>query len=362
VLRAGTVTVVRLLAVALLVSACSHPDQEAQRVVVEAAVAPAQRTAIPAYQSVSGTVRARTTSALAANVVGTVVSVRVSEGDRVRAGDVLVEIDARESRAGAARARSGGEEVERAIEAATANARLAEATDRRIAALRDAGIASQQQRDESEAAARAARAEVTRLIAQRGQARAATEQADAVLAYSSVRAPIDGVITGRMIDPGAQAAPGVPLLMIEDERATRVDSTVPEGLAVRAGDRARVEFEGDVLTARVSHVQPSVDRGSRSSIVKLELERPLRAGSYVKVSLSSGSRASIVVPVGSIVRRGPLTSVFVLDADRVARMRLITLGAVEGQQAEVLSGLSAGELIVAAPASVREGVTVRSRA
>jgi hypothetical protein len=149
--------------------------------------------------------------------------------------------------------------------------------------------------------------------------------------------------------------------MIEDERATRVDATVPEGLVVRIGDRARVEFEGDVLVARVSHVQPSVSSGSRSSLVKLELERPLRAGSYVKVAFPSGSHESIVVPNSSVVRRGPLTSVFVLDRDRVARMRLITLGAIEGEQAEVLSGLNTGEWIVAAPASVREGVTVRSR-
>lgn len=343
----------------LALAACSSPETPVARESVDAPVAVVQRASVPAFHTVSGTVRSETTSTLAANVVGTVTRVHVAEGDRVRAGDVLVEIDARAPRANADRARAGREEVERAIEAATANAQLAEKTYRRFEALRERGSASQQELDEARSRHTAAQAELGRLVAKRGEARAAAAQAEAVLDFSSIRAPIDGVIAGRFIDPGAQAAPGVPLVSIESDAATRIDANVPEHVAVRTGDVATVEAGTERLEARVTRLQPSVDPGARSALVKLQLERPLRAGTYVRVSFPIGARDAVTVPVAALVQRGQLTSVFVVGSDQVARMRIINIGATSESQAEVLSGLDAGESIVSAPAQVRDGVLVR---
>jgi len=347
---------------AFLLAACAHPEQAPPRATVDAPVVVVQRASLTAFHNVAGTVRSQTASTLSANVVGTVVRVLVAEGDRVRVGEVLVEIDARGPRAQADRARAGGEEVERAIDAAAANAKLAESTYQRYAALRERGSASPQELDEVRARNAAAQAELARLVARRGEARAESAQAAAVLGYSSVRAPMDGVVTRRFADPGAQAAPGIPLIAIEDERATRVDANVPENVAVRAGDHAFVDAGSERLNARVTRIQPSVDAGARSALVKLEIEKPLRSGTYVNVSFAIGERSAVTVPLSAIVHRGQLTSVFVVGADRVARMRLITLGAIDGARVEVLSGLDAGESIVADPARVREGVIVRSGA
>lgn len=351
-----------LLLSALVLAACAHPDQPAARETVDAPVVTVQRTSLPSFHTVAGTVRPETTSTLAANVVGTVVRVAVAEGDRVRAGDVLVQIDAREPRAQVDRTRAGGDEVERAIDAAAANAQLAEATYRRYAALHERGSASRQEYDEAKARHTGAQAELNRFIAKRAEVRAATAQAEAVLGFSSVRAPIDGVVSARFVDPGTQAAPGVPLLTIENETAARVDANVPEHVAVHAGERV-VVFAGERrIGGRVVRVQPSVDATGRSALVKLQLDQPLRAGTYVKVSFPIGARVVVTVPLTALVRRGQLTSVFVVGADRVARMRLITLGATDAAQAEVLSGLAAGEEIVAVPARVHDGVTVRRSA
>lgn len=346
----------------LLVAACSRDGSTPSRETVQAPVVVARRTSLPTFYSVAGTVRSQTTSTLAANVVGTVVRVAVAEGDRVRAGDVLVEIDAREPRAQAERARAGRDELERAIEAAAANAQLAETTWRRFAALRERGSASQQEYDEARTRHTAAQAELARLTASRQGARAAVTQAAAVLGYSSVRAPIDGVVTARFVDPGAQAAPGVPLVAVEEERATRVDATVPESISVAANGRAIVEAGDQRLDARVIRVQPSVDSTARTALVKLELARPLRAGTYVKVSFPTGERSAVVIPATALVRHGQLTSVFVIDRGNVARMRLVTAGATNGADVEILSGLDAGESIVSAPALVLDGVIVRSGA
>jgi len=346
----------------ILVAACSRDATAPSRETVQAPVVAARRTSLPAFHSVAGTVRSQTASTLAANVVGTVVRVAVAEGDRVRAGDVLVEIDAREPRAQAERAGAGRDELERAIDAATANAQLAESTFRRFEALRERGSASLQEYDEARARHTAARAELARLGASRRGAQAAVTQAAAVLGYSSVRAPIAGVVTARFVDPGAQAAPGVPLVAIEEERATRVDATVPEGIAVTAGARAFVEAGDQRLDARVVQVQPSVDSTARTALVKLELAQPLRAGTYVRVSFPVGQRSAVVIPATALVRHGQLTSVFVVGRDDIARMRLVTTGAPNGADLEVLSGLDAGESVVSAPARVRDGVIVRNGA
>ena len=347
----------KVFSVAVIAAAflsCAKPAPVASTTTVNAEVIEVRRAPVTTLHEVAGTVRAETTSTLAANVVGTVVRVNVAEGDRVRKGDVLVEIDARDLRANADRARAGGNEIERAIDAANANARLAQATYARIAALSERGSASRQEFDEAVSRRDAAQAELARLTARRGEVRAASAQAEAVLGYASVRAPIDGVVTARHIDPGAQAAPGVPLLAIENATAVRVDAHVPEHVTVRAADKAWV----DGAEARVVRVQPSVDPASRATLVQLEVSRPLRAGSYVKVAFAAGARDAITVPNEAIVRHGQLTSVFVVGTGDVARMRLITLGA----RGEVLSGLDAGERIVIAPGKVKDGVVVRSNA
>ncbi|HEX6179433.1 MAG TPA: hypothetical protein VF057_13810, partial [Thermoanaerobaculia bacterium] len=124
--------------------------------------------------------------------------------------------------------------------------------------------------------------------------------------------------------------------------------------------RAFVEAGDQRLEARVVRVQPSVDSTARSALVKLELARPLRAGTYVKVSFPVGERSTVVIPAATLVRRGQLTSVFAIDKDNVARMRLVTVGATNAAGVEILSGLDAGESIVSTPARVRDGVIVRS--
>jgi RND family efflux transporter MFP subunit len=351
-----------LVAVATFLGACSKTEDPAPRTTVNASVVTVQRASMPTLHAVAGTVHAETASTLAANVVGTIAKVNVAEGDRVRKGDVLVQIEARDLRANADRAGAGRAEIERAIDAAAANAQLAEATFRRFDSLRQRGSASAQEYDEARSRHTAAQAEVARLTARRSEVRAAVSQAQAVLDYTSIRAPIDGVVTARFVDPGAQAAPGVPLLTIENATATRVDASVPEHVTVRAGDTAFIEVNGTRTEARVTRVQPSVDAGSRSALVKLQLDQPIRAGTYVKVLFPVGARESVTVPAAALVQRGQLTSVFVVGTDSVARMRLITVGARDAANAEVLSGLDAGESIVTDPSAVKDGVVVRRSA
>jgi len=330
---------------------------------------------LPATRSVAGTVRAATVSPLAAKVMGNVVAVHVREGDRVRAGQLLVEIDDREARTQGDRARAGRNAVERAIDgasaavaAAEASASLAAANLQRFAALRERGSVSVAELDEARARSAVAAAELDRarrareqFVAQRAEASAAAAQAGLFADYTKVRAPIDGIVSARFVDPGAQAAPGMPLLTVEDDRAARVDTSAPEDLAVREGDAVTIEAAGRRIGARVTRVVSALDPAARSALVKIDLPpgAGLRSGTFANVLFTSGARRAISIPAAALQQRGALAGVFVVGRDGIARLRLVTAGDGAGDRVEILSGLDAGETIVTQLRGIRDGARVR---
>jgi membrane fusion protein, multidrug efflux system len=303
--------------------------------------------------------------------------VLVSEGQRVRAGELLVEIDDREGQAKTEQARAGSSEVDQAIAGADAavaageaNAALAGATYKRYAALRERSSVSAQEFEEVAARKAGADAQLEQarrgreaLLSRRSQARAGLAEAQTFLSYASVRSPIDGIVTARMIDPGAQTAPGVPLLTVEDDSKYRVESTLDEDLAgrVHAGDTVTIDGGEHPIAARVTNVVPAVDPATRSALVKIDLPRgsALRSGAFVRVVFTVGARTGLTVPASAVARRGQLTSVFVVDGEGVARLRLVSLGEEQGGRVEVLSGVDSGERIVQrATDEVRDGVRI----
>lgn len=322
-----------------------------------------QPAAIPTVTAVAGTVRSATTATLAAKVMGNVTRVLVSEGDRVRKGQILLEIDSRDATAGVDRARAGVDEVEQAIDgaasavqAAAAGNALAQTTLKRYTVLRDRNSVSPQEFDDVQAKARIAAAELERakrgsdqLLARRKEAHAALAEAETYLDDSRVRAPIDGVVTARLVDPGSQAAPGMPLLTVEDPSSMRVEATLSEDLAAQthAGDAVTLEIGSARIAARVTRVVPAVDPMTRSALVKIDLPNAsIRSGTYARVLFTTGAREAIAVPASAISSRGSLDSVMVVGGDSVARMRLVTLGDRVGDRVVVLSGLDPGERIV----------------
>lgn len=355
-------TLAALLLPTLFALACG-PDapKVIDRPTISAATTVLQTAAVPSTRGVAGTVVSSNLSPLASRVVGDVVRVLVSEGDRVHAGQLLIEIDAREGKAQTGRARAGSVEIERAIDAAQAKAALAETTLRRYTALFDRRAVSAQEFDEVKASHASSQAELARFVAKRDEARAMSDQARVILDYSYLRSPIDGVITRRFVDPGAQAAPGMTLVTVEDAQSFRVEATVPEGIRVRPGDPVTVEIGGTGIDARVANVQPGLDPTSRSALVKIALGTttfPLRSGAYARVLFPTGTRMVLTIPASAILRHGQLISVFVVGHDDVARMRLITVG----ENNEVLSGLEPGERIVTDPSRVTDGAKIISGA
>jgi RND family efflux transporter MFP subunit len=336
---------IRFAIAALLLASCAGETPRAETQKHAGAIDVARSDTLAETRVTTGTVRSANVSPLAAKVMGNVTRVLVSEGDRVHAGQLLLEIDDREARARSAQAAGGAGEADQAIAAARANAAVMAATFKRFSMLRERGSVSAQEFDEVSAKNSAAQAQLQQALARREQARAGMSEAQTFLSYSRVTSPIDGIVTARMIDPGAQAAPGMPLLTVEDDARRRVETTIDEELAARV-------HPGDVVTidggeAKITNVVPAFDPATRSALVKIDLPKNagFRSGQFVHVAFRIGTRGGITIPAAAVQRRGQLTSVLVVDNDNVARMRLVTLGEPQGDRIEVLSGLDAGEKV-----------------
>jgi RND family efflux transporter MFP subunit len=346
---------------------------------VQVAVVSAQEW--PTVYEATGTVRARTSGTVSSQVMGHVQEVSVQVGDRVREGQVLVALDAREleegvrgAEAGCAEVRSAIPEAESAVAAAKANLDLAETTFKRIEELAAKKSISNQEFDEASARVKAAQANYEVARSKRAQldprlARAEQELRSAAIMrdYAKIAAPFAGIVTARSVEPGNLATPGAPLLTIEQDGVYRLEASVDESRlpAARAGAPVEVELQGvdRRLNARVSEVVPAVDAASRSSIVKIDLPAipQLRSGMFGRAFFPLGSRKVVVVPASAIVERGQLQSVFVAE-EGTARTRLVTTGQHSKDIVEVLSGLSAGEKVVApVPAGLEDGARLEVR-
>jgi len=363
---------------------CGEPPSESpsavqpQPIAVRVILANTQQW--PALYEATGTVRARTSANVAAKWMGYVRQVKVQVGDRVRAGELLVALDARDLDAGANRAAAARDEVrnaipeaDSAIAAAKADLDLAESTFRRMNELYQKKSISDQEFDEAlgkrkaaQAAYEMARAKKTELNAKLAQADSEVRAAEVTRSYAEVLAPFAGIVTAKSVDPGNLATPGAPLLTIERD-GYRLEAAVEESklASIHAGQPGIVALDGinRSFASHVSEIVPAVDPASRSYTVKMDLpaDPELRSGLFGRVTFSIGSRSVLSIPSAAVTERGQLESVFVAE-NATARTRLITLGDRNNGQAEVLSGLSAGDKVIfPVPPGLADGARVEAR-
>jgi multidrug efflux pump subunit AcrA (membrane-fusion protein) len=317
-----------------------------------------------------GVVQARTTARIAARILAPVREVRVLPGDRVRKGQTLIVLDGDDLAAGARAARSAALAAEQGSKAAAAELlaaeaglALARASHDRIAVLQARRSATAQELDDATATLRSAEARVAGASARALQAasafesaRAAGDQASTTESFTRIAAPFDGTITEKIVEPGNMASPGMPLLRLEDTRGFRLEVRVDESRIgqIRNDDSVRV-FVGSGTTSikgTVTEVSRAVDADARAFLVKIALpDAPgLRSGEFGKARFGGTPRRALTVPSSAVMRRGQLTSVFVVEKG-IARVRLVSLS-----ESEVLAGLTESEsVILSPPAGVTDG-------
>ena len=427
----------------------------------------AEYVTAPRWIDATGTVKAEFESPVSTRMMGRIVSVMVREGDTVRRGQPLVQLDARDldatiaqnqanvrasmvgyensrtdatmelslSAARISEARSGVDQEQAALKAAVTHQQLVEAgprrqertqadlavaqakagldlaaaNDRRMDSLYNQGAISRQAYETTHAQFEVAKAQYDTAVqgqsmAQEGsrseeirsageavqQARAALEQAEAGLRqarasaaeaqmkraaigsaqaqvgqstaaldvarvardYATIPAPFDGVVSARLVDPGAVVSPGTPILKVQGGE-TRLDAVVPESVlaSIHIGQTIPVELDalpGRPVPGRVKEIAPQGDPTSHTFVVKIVLPdgSQARAGMFGRARIRTGEDRELLVPASAAWDQAGLHYIYVVDRQNIARLRLITVGDRTGSQVQVLSGLDAGDRIV----------------
>ena len=349
-----------LLAVtAVMVAGCHGADSASPTAVetMQARVVESRQQEVPLNVRSTGTVHARETAVVSAQVMGRIQQVLVREGDSVRAGQTLAVLDDAALRASVEQAQAGVKAAQNAQIAAQTNAALATSTLGRYKQLESQKSVSPQEMDEVSRRAEAAEANFDAVRAQTDAARAQESGARTMLGYTRLVAPFSGVVTARMADPGTMAAPGVPLLQVDQAGALQLQATVDESAigVVHKGMKVQVAINGAGSTSvagTIQEIMPAADPASHSFLVKIDLpaSSQLRAGMYGTAEFANGVRQAKLIPRSAVVMRGSLACVYVIDGKGIAQLRYLTLGAQQGDPIEVLSGISSGEKLVDAPA------------
>lgn len=319
-------------------------------------LSPVQERTVPDLFEAVGTVRALRTAPMSAETTGRVTSINVREGDAVKQGETLLTIEDLQAKAALEQAQAALSAADHEAAAAESERALAQATFARLKKLYEEKSLSPHEFDEINARVQSATARHDAAVAARAQASAGLQQARILLDRTRVRAPFDGVVTERRVDPGVLASPGLQLLTVESTGHHRLEVSVDEQELKYVHLRATVPvsldaFDGAPMTGKVVQIVPAADPASRSLVVKIELPAAadLRSGLYGRADFTRGQKHAILIPHTAVLEHGQLQSVFAVDDNNVAALRYVTLGKARAGDREVLSGLNAGERVVSNP-------------
>jgi HlyD family secretion protein len=351
-----------LLGGTALLAACRGGD------VSQAAAPPAEPEALPvpvvgaavadlvSSLAISGSLQPQSRVAVGTKLPGRLERVLVNIGDRVRAGQVVATLDAREIKAQADAARAAVNVAKASLDAADAALSNAALEHERAGNLFERGALPRQRLDAAETAHRSATAQRDLARAGLAQAEAAGRRAAEVLRDTTLRSPIDGVIVERNYDAGNLVNPGdKPVVSVADARTLKLEAGVGELDAgrLRVGMPARIEVQarpGVSVEGELAAIAPEIDPKNRQFQIQVRLSNPdgeLLSGMYATARIEI-ARAEDAVTV-------PREAVSTVDAKRVvyrvADSRVQPVGVVEGLagdgRVQIVSGLNGGDIVVA---------------
>jgi RND family efflux transporter MFP subunit len=364
-----------------VLAAESKADSEALPTIT---VTPVRRSEIRGELVLPGNIQAIAEVPILARASGYVKQRYADIGDRVKAGQVVAEIEApeldqqiRQARATLDQANSMVQQAEAAVEQGRTNANLAKVTAQRWENLFNRGVVSRQDNDTYQAQFAAQLSNVQALEKAVAAAKSNVGAVEANLArlnelkgYQTVRAPFAGVITVRNIDSGALVNEGSTLLFrIAQTGTLRTYVNVPQSDAdsVRAGQVATLsipELPGRKFRGAVTRNSNAFDPTTRTLLTEIQVANPdgvLVPGMYAQANLQVERRnPPLVIPGDTLVVRSDGPQVAVVNPDGTVHFTRVQLGRDYGDRIEVLSGLEAGQQLATNPSdAVREGVKVK---
>lgn len=313
----------------------------------EVAVVKAAAQSVAVGFEYDGVVEPVKQSTVSAQAGGRIIKLAVAAGDRVRAGQLLVTIDDRESQTGLQRSQAQVAQAEAELRNAQANAR-------RTRELQAQGFVSRAALDTADANLKAAQAA-------RDQATAGERQSALAQGFTRVTAPYDGWVRETLVQSGDLAVPGKPLLTLYAPMPLRAVVHVPlsRGAAARAASQVEVRIGGGNGAATWikpvnREVLPVADAVAQTLEWRLELPAgpaaQLAPGQQVRVRFSGSEAVRMLVPATAVLRRGELTAVYVASAQAGFVLKAVRLGAEHSDAGvEVLAGLGPDDRVAVDP-------------
>lgn len=274
-----------------------------------------------------GTTQANESLTITAKVTETVQRVNFSDGEQVEAGAVLVEL-------------TGAGEVAALKEAQSAYSE-AQKQYTRFAGLVEQGTVT--------------RAQLDTQVAMRDQARARMDAIRARLSDRVITAPFGGVLGFRQVSQGTLVTPGTAITTLDDVSILKLDFSIPEIFLGSIGVDAKViarssAFADEEFIGTVRSVGSRVDPLTRAVTVRAHIDNAsgrLKPGMLLTVRLATPGRATLAVDEISVVQTGTQAFVYRVDAESKAQRVDVQIGARQGGRVEILSGLNAGDRVVA---------------
>ena len=361
---------------------------------------PVARTGIVQSVVATGRLNAPARMDIGAEVTATVLEVRVREGDRVKAGDLLLRLSDAEARAALQQARAallearGRATQQASVAAPVATQAVVQAEATFTAAERDyqrarelvaQGFFPQQKLDDARRAQDTARSallsarvqaqanqpsgiERTLAVTRVDQAEAAVAMAQARLARLGIASPVDALVLTRSVEPGSMAQPGRVLLTLAALGGTRIDANVDEknlrlltlGMPARAVADA---YPGQSFDAQLNYIAPAVDPQRGTVEVRLAVPNPpafLRPDMTVSVEMVGGSKKDALVLPSGAVRDADREAPWVLLFSGGQAVRApVKLGLRGVGSVEILEGLKEGDETIAQTEKAAVGDRVR---
>lgn len=294
------------------------------------------------FITASGKIEAVQNANISTRMMGYVNNVPVKVGDKVSKGQLLISINSADISA-----QKG--QVNASIIEATAALKSAKRDFNRYTALFAENSASQKEMDDMTANYDMSKA---RLEA----AKQMKNQVNAQLSYSNITAPFSGVVTGKYINKGDMANPGMPLLSIENPNNFQVIAMVPESeiSKIKEGQPANIHIKSinKLIAGKVTEVSSSAKNTGGQYLVKVNLDKTdikLLSGMFTSVQFpieKTTNTSPILIPTSAIIKRGELNGIYIVSQSNTALLRWLRLGRVYGDNVEVLSGLSNDETFV----------------
>ena len=332
-------------ALVLIVASCGKKEEKhttAAQEKVAAKVATTNLKEYPIVHSFSGKLEADKQSNLSTRIMGQISKIHVKPGQKVSKDQLLIQIRNQDILAKKAQVEASKVEVTSAYESAAKDMK-------RYEALHASNSASDKEMEDMRT-----RYQMTK--AQLDAVKQMEKEVDENMRYASIRAPYSGIVTNRFVEEGDLANPGMPLLSMESKSQWKVIARIPEAniANINLNDKVKVHFKAAEkdFEGQIIEINPSNTNTGNQYEAKILVTIPegctakLYSGMYADVLFEYGTQQLILVPQKSLVHRGQLVGLYAISQSGNALLRWVKTGKTNGDNIEIISGLSNGEKYV----------------